>query len=447
MCKATKLSEIDNAVKFDLPVDPSHPFFVDFSKVRGDFEEEVVYKSLNVDTNNFTFDPGINNLNKTLLFISGMRGSGKTSELNKYAAKLDKPDCFFCVTCNIDTDLNLNDVEYMDILIFQLQKLVEKANDKGLELDNRIIESLQNWFTEKVVEINNRLKAEGSSEIEMTAGIPSIFSFFGFTNKLKAAISGTKERSTQVRNTLKNNFTEFANKFNEFIEEVNLELRKKNIAREILFIIDGLEKAMSVDVRRRIILDESNRFQRIKANTIFTLPIELMKEQEYLKQFSQVVSFPFVKIRERNGNFIPEAIETFKEFVYKRIDKSLFEDETTVERAIKFGGGSPRELLRILQYANYSISGTAGIIDKNALDKGIKRLAGESAKYITEEEINKLMLIKKNISENKETLFDNVLQGMIEKLIVFEYNDGTYKRVNPVIEESNLYKQYVIDAN
>jgi hypothetical protein len=443
MCKAIKLSEVDNAVRFDLPVDPSHPFFVDFSKVRGDFEEEVVYKSLNVNTSDYSFDQNINRLNKTLLFISGMRGSGKTSELNKYAAKLDKPDCFFCVTCNIDTDLNLNDVEYMDILIFQLESLVKKANEKGLELDSSIIESLQKWFSEKVVEINDRLKAEGSSEIEIKMGTPSILSFIGITNKLKAAVSGTKERSTQVRNSLKNNFTEFAYKFNQFIEEVNLELQKKNLGREILFIIDGLEKAMSVEVRRRIILDESNRFQRIKANTIFTLPIELMKEQEYLKQFSQVVSFPFVKIRKKNNEYIPEAIAAFKEFVYKRIDKSLFDSEDTVEQAIKYGGGSPRELLRILQYANYSVSSTDTVIDRKALDKGISRLAGESAKYITAEEIEKLRLIKKNISEEKEILFDDVLQCLIEKLIVFEYNNGTYKRVNPVIEESNLYKQYV----
>ena len=53
-----------------------------------------------------------------------MRGSGKTSELAKYAQKLENKDGFFCVTCNIDVDLDINDLEYMDILILQMQNLI-----------------------------------------------------------------------------------------------------------------------------------------------------------------------------------------------------------------------------------------------------------------------------------------------------------------------------------
>ncbi|MDZ7876204.1 MAG: hypothetical protein U5L45_00960 [Saprospiraceae bacterium] len=47
-----------------------------------------------------------------------MRGSGKTSELEKIAQKLHNKDCFFCVTCNLDEGHDKNDLEYMDILIF-----------------------------------------------------------------------------------------------------------------------------------------------------------------------------------------------------------------------------------------------------------------------------------------------------------------------------------------
>jgi hypothetical protein len=31
----------------------------------------------------------------------------------------------------------------------------------------------------------------------------------------------------------------------------------------------------------------------------------------------------------------------------------------------------------------------------------------------------------------------------MENLIVMEYNDGTYKRVNPIVEASEIYKEYV----
>ena len=135
MKKATKLAEIDSAVQFNIPVGPDHEFFTDFSQVRGDFEEKVVYKNLNVNPQTFTFNPDANLANKTLLFLTGMRGSGKTSELRKYAQNLENPECFFVVTCNVDQELDMNDLEYMDILILQLEKLVEKASQHDIQLE------------------------------------------------------------------------------------------------------------------------------------------------------------------------------------------------------------------------------------------------------------------------------------------------------------------------
>jgi len=95
--KATSLLEIDNAVRLDVPITPDHSFYTDFSDVRGDFEDRMIYKSLNVDPKTFNFNRQVNTSNKVLLFLAGMRGSGKTSELSKIFQKLHKKDCFFCV--------------------------------------------------------------------------------------------------------------------------------------------------------------------------------------------------------------------------------------------------------------------------------------------------------------------------------------------------------------
>ena len=43
MKKAYKPEEIDSALQFNVPVGPDHEFFTDFSGVRGEFEEKVVY--------------------------------------------------------------------------------------------------------------------------------------------------------------------------------------------------------------------------------------------------------------------------------------------------------------------------------------------------------------------------------------------------------------------
>ncbi|MCB0577225.1 MAG: hypothetical protein KDC61_21880, partial [Saprospiraceae bacterium] len=318
--KATTLAEVDNAVRFDVPIPYNHPFFTDFSDVRGEFQEKVLYKSLNVDPRTFKYNRAPNIANKTLLFLAGMRGSGKTSELAKITQKLHHPEGFFCVTCNLDTGLDTNDMEYMDVLVFQLERLFEEVEKHKLDIDQGILHSLQQWFTERIKEVNRVIKKEGGFEVEVKAETPSLLSFLGLTAKVKANLQGTKENAEKIRTVLKTNFTVFAQKINEFIEHVNILLRKKNLALELLFVVDGLEKVATIDARKKIVIGESDRIRQIKVNTIFTLPIELMSETQRIAQMNTVLPFPFVKIRDRDGREIPEAIERFMEFVAKRIE-------------------------------------------------------------------------------------------------------------------------------
>ena len=129
--QATTLEEIDQAVQFNEPIDSTHPFFTDFKDFRGEFEEKRIFKNLNVQKSGdqFTFDAALNTNNKTLLFLGGMRGSGKTSELAKYAHCLNHSECFLYVTCNIDKELDINELEYMNVLILQLEQLTKRIED------------------------------------------------------------------------------------------------------------------------------------------------------------------------------------------------------------------------------------------------------------------------------------------------------------------------------
>lgn len=441
--KATSLPEIDNAVQFTVPINADHEFFTDFSDVRGDFQDRMIYKTLNVNPKTFIYNREVNRVNKTLLFLAGMRGSGKTTELAKITQKLHNPNCFFCITCNLEDGLDQNDMEYMDILIFQLERLFEELEKISLPINNEILESLYDWFTERVKEVNKSIKKEGGFELDIKAETPSFFSFLGITAKLKSNITGNKENAEKIRTTFRSNFTDFTLKVNSFFEAVNMHLRNNRIAQELLFVIDGLEKTATKDIRKKIVVDEADRVKSIRANTIFSLPIELMPETQRLTQFCTVVSFPFVKIKERNGEFVEKAIKRFEEFVYKRIDSSLFDSPETVRKAIIYGGGSPRELLRILEYANNYADEEKNKIFVADLDKAIQKLAAETSHYVSLKDLELLKILKEKNQAGMAIAFGYEWQDLLEKLIILEYNDGTYKRVNPIIEESALYKQYV----
>ncbi|MEM6264090.1 MAG: hypothetical protein AAGI38_16365 [Bacteroidota bacterium] len=441
--QAKKLEDVRNAVRFNVPVGPDHEFFTDFSEVRGEFEDSVIYHSFDVDPRRFVYNYNPRRTDKTLLFIAGMRGSGKTSELAKISAKLHNSEAFFCVVCNLDIGLDTNDMEYMDILIFQLERLAEELDANDLSIYTGIVESLQEWYSEQIKEVNKVIKREGGLQIEVKGETPSLLGFLGITAKLKGNLAGNKENAEKIRTAFKQNFTEFSRKFNEFVESVNMKLRQTGKAKELLFIIDGLEKIATSDIRRKIVDDESNRIRQIKAHTIFTLPIELFSLEPKLRQFSSVVPFPFVKIKERDGSPVPAAMERFREFVHKRIALELFDSTETLDKAIEFGGGSPRELLRVLEYTYLYSKPDATHLTAEALDKALKKLSAEYSRYLTREDLDLLKQLKENNEQGFQTPFDLHWQGLLEKLIVLEYNDGTYKRAHPLVEASQLYKQHV----
>lgn len=450
MRKATKLEEIDQALRLNEPVGPDHEFHTDFTGMRGEFEEKVVYRSLNVTTKGgkYVYDYETNAANKSLIFLGGMRGTGKTSELLGYAKKLAGPQCFFVVFCSLDEDLNLNDMEYMDILILQIQKLTEKLHEEGVAVNKGTLESLGKWFDEQIVEINRGLKGE----IELNAGAglekDGIWSkLLGIFAELRASVNASTERTTSVRTVLKKNFLPFKDKFNEFVAEASLALRKADKAQDILFIVDGLEKTLTPEIRREIVINEQSRIRLIRANTIFILPIELMKERQNLRQLTEFVcTFPNIKILHRTGEDFPAALNKMVEFVYRRISKDLFEDnegDQLVKHMVRYCGGNPRELLRIISYANFFADEDKGKIDKTAMEKGLRKLASETTEYLKPADFDKLKEIKDNNKQGLITAYDDIVDDLLEKVIIYEYNDGSFKRVNPIVELSEIYQQRV----
>lgn len=453
MQKAHTLSEIDAAVNKFQPVTPDHPFYVNFDNVRGDFQEQELMSMLNVRMHNdrYKFDYKSNQHNQTIVFLAGMRGSGKTSELAKYAQRLHSPECFFVVTCNVDEQLDMDNIQYMDIIIFQLEQLLKKAQEEGLSLSDDIMASMMRWFDERMVEINRSLKAEGSAEIEV--GTDKAFSIgsllgqlLGITARLKAGLSGSAERAVKIRQSFQNRFGDFSQQFNTFIELVNAQLRRNKMGKEVLFIVDGLEKTMSADTRRKIIMEESNRIRQIKANTIFTLPIELMKEEQRIRQFGEIISFPFIKVKERDGTLCAKAAQLFEEFVEKRFDLQLFEDRKVITLAIEYSGGSPRQLLRILEQANWLTRVEDGKITVANIERAIEKLGNNTARYLEPADFQVLKILKDDLEKGNPIGFDSNIQNLLEKEIIFEYNDGTYKKVNPLLEVSKLYQHHVLKS-
>ena len=98
---------------------------------------------------------------------------------------------------------------------------------------------------------------------------------FSLVTKTKGKLSGSNSTKETIRTVFKNKFSDFSLKFNEFILDIKKYLLDNHISKDLLFIIDGFEKIGSLEDRKKILIDNSNKFVEIKANMIITLPIEL----------------------------------------------------------------------------------------------------------------------------------------------------------------------------
>jgi hypothetical protein len=438
---ALTIADVDAAVELSVQVNPQDVFYTDFRNVRGVFEERELFASFKLNENK-EFDYQRNQFSKFRVFLGGMRGSGKTTELLKIAKDIDNSKAFFVVYFSIDDALNMGTTEYIDILIYQIEQLLLKASDENIELSDRILKDIYTWMADRVEEIKDESKGSIAIETGVEVNTGMLFSILKFFGSFKAQLSAGTTETITTRNFFKNRFSELSEKVNIFFAEVANELRNQERAQDLLFLIDGFEKTFTADKRKELLIDNSIYYEKIKANTLFTLPIELTKEELFFKNKGTVLHFPFVKLQERNGTKVEKAYQQFREFVYKRISPVLFDSEDTVNYAINYGGGSPRELLRILQYAAYYHNPQTQRIERESVDRAIKRLASEYTRHINEESIKKLIEVQYKSEKGIPVTNEDIIYDLLEDVLLMEYNDGHYKRVNPIVMASEMYQYY-----
>lgn len=417
MNKANTFYEIQDAVAFNNPIDEKNEFYTDFSGFRKGFNEKKIFKYLNINPTT----KECNKISQTLkLFLSGHRGTGKTTELLKLKNEIDETTCFFSVFCDLsDEELDVNNIDFIDIIILILEKLTKTLDDKKIDIPKANIESFYDWYEQRISEINSQTDESASIEVEGKAGI-NLFSLFSLVSKTKGKLSGSNSTKETIRKVFKNKFSDFSLKFNEFILDIKDYLLKNEISKDLLFIIDGFEKIGSLEDRKKILIDNSNKFVEIKANMIITLPIELFSEVSRLKEFASHISFPLITL-DNNSK------ERFKEFIYKRIEKNLFDSEQTVEKIIYYGAGSPRETLKIILEAYVQAEGE--IIDLKSVQDAQKSISEELMKYLDEKEI---LLLKQVYTKTKIPFSDELAKLLIKKVLL-DYEDGLEREINPIL--------------
>ena len=279
------------------------------------------------------------------VFFTGLPGSGKSTELRRLAERLSDPDKAHLLPVEIDAEevLDLaNEIDIPEIIAVVLYQteatvLAKEGKDPSASFQDGYLPRLWNWLTKTDVTLT---QAEFS--------IPNGAS-------LVAEMKTRPSLREKVRTVIAVHLTTF---LREAREELEL-LRVRSVGcgySGLVVIFDSLEKLRGISTNWEKVLSSAERvfgagapYLRLPVHVLYTLPPAL------LNRVKGVEFIPMIKLAERNGEPFLPGMAAAREIMRRRVpDDALAEllgprCEERLGELIRWSGGYPREIVRLLQ--------------------------------------------------------------------------------------------------
>jgi len=280
--------------------------------------------------------------------FTGLPGSGKSTELNRLARRLQEPEGanLFTVLISAEEVFDLgNPIDIPDIIIAILHGvdsalLTAEGKEPSAAMKEGYFLRLWNWLNRTDVELN---KAEFA--------VPDV-------GKLIVELKTRPSLRQRVRQTIAAYLT-------AFLEEARQELqvmqgRAVALGKTGLVVIfDSLEKLRGISINWEEVLISAERifaggapYLRLPVHVLYTIPPALISR----KRFEQVLFIPMIKLHTLDRKRFEPGFEAARELITHRVPEEaligLFgpgKVEDRIDKLIEWSGGYPRELIRLLQ--------------------------------------------------------------------------------------------------
>ena len=179
--------------------------------------------------------------------FTGHRGCGKSTVLLRLAHDLEK----HFTTLHLYADNSLvQDLDYPDLFLWLLDRLLAKLAEDGVSLPQRLVDSVTDWFATVITENVDKFKAEVAAEAEI-AGEAKV-GLFGTSLKilarLKSMMSGSSERRQTMRQTLQRYSSDLVGRVNLVLDATARALKAQGASEHLLIVQDNLDR---IERRRR----------------------------------------------------------------------------------------------------------------------------------------------------------------------------------------------------
>ena len=419
--------EVNQSLQLDESLDGDRdPRWVDTERARGEYSLTHLCRALGVDRTRRRLAAPPHGY----FLYCGHRGSGKSTELRRIGHELHDRDFYYVVFADAARELDVNNLRYQDVLLHLASRLMSQLVDDGIHVDEVHLNQLQEWFTERVEKTTKTrdFAVEAKAGVGGSVGLPLMAKLFAhFSTAFKTNTTYKEE----LRTTLRNHFSDFADGFNHLIAVTEETLAGTGKGVRILFVIDGTDRLRGDDAHSFFEADV-HQLQLVRSLFLYCAPVHLGYEVAGVGQnFSSIFRLPMVKLRNEDGSLHEEGRTAMGEMLHRRAAAELF-DEGVAERLIEYSGGHPRDLLRLLQYAfNHAEHDR---FDDASVHQAVRGMAAEFRRMLNPDDYR----ILAEIDAGHPPPAASVRNRLLFILALLEYNDHFW-RSHPVIRSTQEY--------
>lgn len=294
--------------------------------------------------------------------FTGHRGCGKSTELLRLQARLEDAG-YVVLYFESDDDLDLNDIEYTDLLLTIARRVISDLDKIDVHLRESLLSEVETWFNEILYteEKRKEIARELQTEAELGIGLPKELPLVA---RLLARVTGQIKTGRVVKTEIRRKLDP---QVSQLIGNVNLLLRDAHVKivakgrRGLVLIVDNLDRIVFHDLGDKrtshtaFYVEHGEQLRDLACHLIYTVPISLMysdRATDVRGIFPDCHVLPMIKVRDRDDDTVyPPGIEHLRSILGARIAL----DELFTPEAVNYlcvaSGGHPRDLMFMVRQA------------------------------------------------------------------------------------------------
>lgn len=352
-------------------------------------------------------------------FISGHRGSGKTTELYRLQEKLNR-DEYFCVYFDVGNALDLADISYIDIFLAMIDEISKALQEQQIDIafNDEIIKDIYEWVYQEVYKetlTQNDVEGNIKAGVDAKVGIPLLVNLLG---SITGDIKHSQSQRISIRENIEKKASDFIAKTNQFLITVRNKLGSKDF-KDIIMIVDGLEKihyrtlhSNQSDSHKELFIQHAEQLLALQCHVVYTIPISLTFSNNLYNDYKDVHVMPMIKLNE-------QGVEALKTLVKKRVNiEEVFTNVALVDELIKNSGGVVRDLMRLVRLACDTDDNQITEIE---IKYAISKLTKEYDRLLQPDDVQ---ILRKVHSEQRVHPDSERVNQLLNNRIILEYENG-----------------------